>query len=64
MVHIERGQTLICEMSGMVTNCVTDPLKCFVSSLCKVSENREGISMSLLKLYLFIGDFCLIRTIE
>ena len=31
-----------CESSAMVTNCVTDPPRCFCDSLWKVCEYNEG----------------------
>ena len=50
VLYIERGQSLFCEMSAIVANCVTDPLRWFCRSLGMFCEKREGILKSPLQL--------------
>ena len=42
------GQVSFCEMSAMVTNCVTDPPRWFCDCLREVHDCRENIVLSAL----------------
>ena len=63
---MDRGPSQFCEMSAMVTNCLTGPPRLFCGSSWNVCEFREESLMSLMNIWLAYTkqlDYCPLPTL-